>query len=513
MVKIALKAEKIVKKFPGVVALDHVTFDLKESEIHGLVGQNGAGKSTFVKILNGIYHPDGGRIFLNGKEVMIKNPIEARKFGITLVHQEVTLVPYLTVAENILLGKMPLKNKILVDWDALFEYAEKTLEELGADIDPKTKVKELSVGEQKLVQVARALAERAQILCFDEPTTALTPMEKESLFQIIKNLKNSGKSVIYITHYIDEIFEICDRVTILRDGKKIATENVSEVKPEEVVKMMLGREVSSFYVVRKGEAVEASRKPILEVKDLSTIPEKAHGVALKNISFKLYEGEILGVVGLLGAGKSELGKALFGMEKIINGKIIMDGKEITIKSPYDALKHGILYAPENRQLEGLIPEMSLKENITITTLDEISRFLGVINVKKEREIASEWVKKLGIVAPSLNVKVSNLSGGNQQKVVIAKILQTKPRIIIFDEPTVGIDVGTKVEIRKIIANLSKQGISVILLSSDVDEVLSLADRIITLVKGELTCEMVNKDVSKDEVISLICKAGGINVVS
>ncbi len=506
MVENVLKAENIVKKFPGVVALDHVTFDLKKGEVHGLVGQNGAGKSTFVKILNGIYNPDEGRIILHGKEVVIKNPMEAKKLGITLVHQEVMLVPHLTVAENILLGKMPLKSKFLVDWAAVFDYTEKVLKELGANIDPRLKVKELSVGEQKLVQVARALADKAQILCFDEPTTALTPMEKDSLFEVIRRLKNAGKSVIYITHYIDEIFDICDRVTVLRDGKKIATETVSEIKPEEVVKMMLGREVSSFYVAKKKRITEiANKKPLLVVNNLSTIPEKAHEVALKNVSFKLYKGEILGVVGLLGAGKSELGKALFGIEKIVTGRIQMKGKDITIKSPLDALKYGILYAPENRQVEGLIPEMSVKENITITTLNEISKFLGIIDMKKEREISLKWVKDLNIVTPSLNAKVSNLSGGNQQKVVIAKILQTKPKIIIFDEPTMGIDVGAKVEIRRIIANLSEQGISVILLSSDVEEVLSLADRIIVMVKGRVTREMVNKGISKDEIISLICK--------
>lgn len=497
-----LRTEGIVKKFPGVVALKGIDFDLYQGEIHAIVGQNGAGKSTFVKILNGIYVADQGRIFIRGKEVSIKKPIDAKRNGITLVHQEITLIPYLSIAENIFLARIPFIKRLMLDKKEIEAFARKYLKLVKLNIDPWIKVKELSVGEQELVQIARALAENADIICLDEPTSALTPAEVDNLFSILKDLAKSGKAIIFITHHIDEVFRIADRVTVLRDGRKIATLKVSETNPYEVVKLMLGREPSKFYVVKE-KMIGGRGKPVLVVKNLSTVPEKVRGVSLKNISFDLYKGEILGVVGLLGAGKTELGKALIGLEKVVSGEVFVDGKKVTIKSPIDALKYGIYYLPENRRIEGLVLSLTIRENIVLSIIDHIVKYMGLRDIDTEKKIASEWIRKLNIVAPSTETKVMSLSGGNQQKVVIAKALVTKPRIVIFDEPTMGIDVGAKVEIRRIISELAKQGLSIILLSSDVDEVLALADRVLVLYKGSQVALIPNKDLSRETVLDLM----------
>ena len=499
-----LKAEGIVKKFPGVVALKGVDFDLYQGEIHALVGQNGAGKSTFVKILNGIYIADQGKILINGKEVKIRRPIDAKRNGITLVHQEVTLIPYLSIVENIFLAKIPFtKGPITaLNKKEMESFARKYLELLNLRINPWIKVKELSVGEQQLVQIARALAENANIICLDEPTSALTPAEVDNLFRILRDLKKSGKTIIFITHHIDEVFRIADRVTVLRDGEKIATLEVSKTDPYEIVKLMLGREPSRFYITRE-KVFREEEKPILVVKNLSTVPEKIRGISLTNISFDLYKGEILGVIGLLGAGKTELGKALIGLEKVVSGEIFIDGKKVSIKSPIDALKYGLYYLPENRRVEGLVLTLTVRENIILSALKHVTKLMGLRDINAEKKTALEWIKKLNIVTPSTETKAMSLSGGNQQKVVIAKALVAKPRILIFDEPTMGIDVGAKVEIRKIISDLAKQGLSIILMSSDVDEVLALADRILILYKGSQVALMPNKDLTRDIIMDLM----------
>ncbi len=508
--KVVLETKNIVKKFPGVIALKGIDFNLYKGEVHALVGQNGAGKSTFVKILNGIYVADKGEIIINGKKVNIRKPIDAKRHGITLVHQEVTLIPYLSVAENIYMAKIPFTKSPFtrINKKVLEEFSEKYLGLLGIKIDPWIKVKELSVGEQQLVQIARALAENANIICLDEPTSALTPAEVERLFQIIRDLKKSGKSIIFITHHIDEVFRIADRVTILRDGEKIATLDVNKVKPLDVVKLMLGREPSRFYISREKKHI-AKETPILMVKNLSTEPEKIRGIRLQNISFDLYKGEILGVVGLLGAGKTELGKALIGIEKIISGEIYIEGRKARIKSPSDALRYGIYYLPENRRTEGLVLLLTVRENIILSSIDRLARTLGLRSIDREKQIAIQWIKRLNIVTPSTETRAMNLSGGNQQKVVIAKALESRPKILVFDEPTMGIDIGTKVEIRKIISELATQGLSVILMSSDIDEILALSDRILILYKGRQVALLPNKDLTRDQLMDMI--SGGRQV--
>ncbi|MET1159613.1 MAG: sugar ABC transporter ATP-binding protein [Thermoprotei archaeon] len=502
--KIVLETKGIVKRFPGVVALKGIDFDLYRGEVHALVGQNGAGKSTFVKILNGIHVADEGEIFIDGKKVDIRKPIDAKRHGITLVHQEITLIPHLSVAENIYLAKIPFMKSSLARLNKreVEKFSREYLELLGLNVDPWIKVKELSVGEQQLVQIARALAENADIICLDEPTSALTPAEVDRLFRLIRGLKRSGKSIIFITHHIDEVFRIADRVTILRDGVKVATLDISQAKPLDVVKLMLGREPSSFYVSKR-KKLEVRETPILIVKNLSTASEKIRGVRLQNISFDLYKGEILGVAGLLGAGKTELGKALIGVEKIVSGEIYIEGKRVHIRSPSDALRYGIYYLPENRRLEGLVLPLTVRENIVLSSLDRVSKVLIIRKINSEKRIALQWIKRLNIVTPSPEVRVMNLSGGNQQKVVIAKALESKPKILIFDEPTMGIDIGAKIEIRKIISELAEQGLAVILMSSDVDEILALSDRILVLYKGRQVAILPNRDLTRDQLMDLI----------
>ncbi|MCY0867882.1 MAG: sugar ABC transporter ATP-binding protein [Desulfurococcus sp.] len=507
--KVVLEARSIVKKFPGIIALKGVDFDLYEGEVHALVGQNGAGKSTFVKILNGIHRAYSGEIIINGRKVHIRGPLDAKKYGITLVHQEITLLPNMSVAENIYLAKIPFLKYPLtrISKSALEDFSKKYIEILGLNIDPWIKVRDLSIGEQQLIQVARALAENANIICLDEPTSALTPAEVERLFQVIRELKESGKSIILITHHIDEVFRIADRVTVLRDGEKVATLWVEQAKPLDIVKLMLGGEIKGFYIEKEKKEGEI---PVLKVENLATKPVKARGVWLRGITFDLRRGEILGVAGLLGAGKTELGKALVGMERIVNGRIFVENKEVFIRSPLDALKYGIYYLPEDRRSEGLVQSMSIRENIVLSSIDKLSRKLGLRLIRDEKHVALEWIKKLNIVAPSPEIRVANLSGGNQQKVVIAKALESKPKILIFDEPTMGIDIGAKVEIRKIIMELANQGLSVILMSSEIDEILALSDRILVLYKGRQVALLPNKGLTRDYLIDLVSGEGQIN---
>ena len=494
----------LVKKFPEVVALRGVDFELNKGEIHAIVGQNGAGKSTFVKVLNGIHKPDGGTIIVEGNEVSIKSPSDAKKYGLTLIHQEVMVIPNLTIAENIFISKLKLRG--FLKSSEIYDEAKKYLEIVGLGKDPGTKVKELRVVEQQLVQFARALAEDAKIICVDELTSALNPLETRHVFDVMREFKKRGKSFIFITHRVEEVFQVADRVTVLRDGSKVMTKEVSSTTPSEVVNAMVGKSLEEIYVYREKKTyTETEKEPLLRVIDLSTAPSSPVETSLKNISFELYEGEILGVVGLLGAGKTELGKALIGMEKIVSGKIVLNGKEIRIKNPADALKHGIVYLPEDRRKEGIIPQLSLSDNILIPppTLMRISFAKLIRRVNLEQEVAKKWLKSLNIVAPSIRFKADYLSGGNKQKVVIAKALETRAKILIFDEPTFGIDIGAKAEIRRIISNLTNMGLSIILLTSDIDEALSLSDRIMVLSNGKVVATLINKNLSRDSIINLL----------
>lgn len=499
-----LEVKNLVKKFPEVIALKGIDFDLRKREIHAIVGQNGAGKSTFVKVLNGIYKPDEGTIIIDGKKVYIKSASDAKKYGLTLIHQEVMVIPNLTIAENIHISKLKFAKRVNIN--ELADNAKKYLEIVGLSVDPKTKVKELRVVEQQLVQFARALAEDAKIICVDELTSALNPIETKHILDVMQELKKNEKSFIFITHRVEEVFQVADRVTVLRDGMKVLTKDIPQTSISEIVSAMVGRRIEEIYIYRQKKLKsEVSEKPVLRVSNLSTSPSRPTETPLKNISFDLYKGEILGIVGLLGAGKTELGKALIGLQKIVSGKIILENKEIHVKSPVDALRYGIFYLPEDRRREGVITSLHISDNIVIppATLMKISIVRLIRRLGIEHEIARKWVKDLNIVTPSIKFKVEYLSGGNKQKVVIAKALETQAKILIFDEPTFGIDIGAKAEIRKIINDLAEAGLSIILLTSDIDEALSLSDRIMVLSNGRAVATLLNKDLKRDDVINLL----------
>lgn len=502
--EIVLSTKGIVKEFPGVVALKGVDFDLRQSEIHSVVGQNGAGKSTLVKILSGVYTPTRGEIFVRGVRVRIRNVRDAKKLGITLVHQEATLVPNLSVAENIALALYGVRGTVFAraKEKELLELARNYLELVKLRIDPRSKVRDLGVGERQLVQIARAIAENADIICLDEPTSPLTSMEAKVLFEVMEELRKKGKSMVFITHRVEEVFQIANRVTVLRDGVKVFTEDVSKTSPYEVIKHMLGKELEEFYPPRV-EAKSLSRtSPRLRVVSLTTA-SNGKGVKLEGVSFDVYPGEILGVVGLLGSGKTELGKALVGAQRVVSGEIYVNGVKATIKSPVDALKLGIFYIPEDRRREGLVTQLTISDNIVLPKVFKTSSMSLIRQAQVERSIAGRWIKSLRIVPSDPSFKVANLSGGNQQKVVIAKSLETGAKILILDEPTFGIDIGTKVEIRKLIRSLASEGYSIVLLTSDVDEALALSDRILVIASGRVTNVMENRNLSREILISML----------
>jgi ABC-type sugar transport system ATPase subunit len=499
-----LATRGLVKEFPGVVALKGVDFDLRYAEIHALVGQNGAGKSTFVKVLAGVYTPTRGEIYFKGRKVSIKSVRDAKRLGITLVHQEATLAPNLSIAENVALGILGKEGKVLTPLRAreLIEIARKYLEMVGLNIDPRTKVENLGVGERQLVQVARALAEDAEVICLDEPTSPLTAVESERLFNVMRELKARGKSMIFVTHRVEEVFAIADRVTVLRDGYKVFSSEVGKTDPSEVVKYMLGRELEQFYPPKGTTKVVDRARSRLRVVGLTTAPE-GRGTALRDVSLEVYPGEVLGVVGLLGSGKTELGKALIGMNRVVKGEVYLDGVRVRIRSPADALKLGVFYIPEDRRREGLVGVMSIAENVVLPKVRELS-VLGLVRLpSREVSAARKWIEFLRIVPPRPSFKVMYLSGGNQQKVVIAKALEARTRVLIFDEPTFGIDVGAKVEIRRLIKSLAEEGYSVILLTSDVDEALALSDRIAVLVGGRIVGVFQASEVSRDLLVELL----------
>ncbi|RLG85243.1 MAG: D-xylose ABC transporter ATP-binding protein [Thermoprotei archaeon] len=509
--QVLLLAKDIVKKFPGVVAVNHVTYDLKAGEIHGLLGQNGAGKSTLLKVLYGIHRPDHGELYVYGRKVFFKSPRDAREHGIILVHQEVTLMPHLTALENIaLLGFMWRK------WGARFKktkfklYIEDILSKFGIELDLDAKVRDLSVAEKMLVQVATALSMDARILLLDEPTSPMSPKEVERLFDAMKRLKARNLGIAFVTHRVNEALEICDRITVLRNGFKVGTVESRNIDAHELVKMMLGREASEVYMVRDFSDIDKvlartrEEVPLIELRNIVTKPQSPVEVPLKNVSVKVYRGEIVAVFGLVGAGKTELGKTLIGLTKVVSGEIRYMERRVKIKSPADALRLGIMYLPEDRRSEGLIPGFTVVANMDISSLKEYTKWFMVIDRRKEEAAGNDMVKKLNIVTPSLYVKVPKLSGGNQQKVLVARAMLTKARLVIFDEPTIGIDVGAKAEIRRLIYRYSReQGVSVLLLTSEVDEALGLADRIYVMRDGRILGEFINKNLDRDTVLKVL----------
>jgi len=488
--KIAVRMECIIKEFPGIRALNKVDLEMRVGEIHALVGENGAGKSTLVNILTGVHPCDSGKIDMNDKAVHIGSPGQAEALGIMCIHQEPALVPHFNVASNIFLGR-EFKTKLgLINVKKGQDAARKVLKRLELDLDPTSPIADLSIGEQQMVGICRALVRSPVIFVLDEPTGALARNEVDLLFALLKRLRDEGVSILYISHRMEEIFELADCVTVMRNGERIATVPIAETTTQEIVHMMIGKKLENFY---PKENIETGIE-LLRVEGLSS------GKAVKDVNLTVHAGEVVGIYGLVGAGQSELAYSLVGAKEMTAGQLLVKGSPITVRSPAEALLNGIALISRERRDEGLILSMSVKENITLAALKEWSR-RGLINFTKENMSASEQVDALKIRTQSLKQQVRFLSGGNQQKVVLAKWLAQKSRIIICDEPTRGVDVGAKTEIYTILTQLLKEGTGILFISSELLEVMSLSDRILVMFRGQVVLDKPTRKVTSDELLS------------
>jgi ribose transport system ATP-binding protein len=486
-----IEIKNLTKHFPGVTALDNINLDIYQGEVHVLVGENGAGKSSLIKILCGIYHPEEGKIRYDGEEYAPKQTQDAIQAGIRVVYQELNLLSYLSVAENIFFGRLPSKAG-LVDFRKMYHEARKMLGEVGLDISPKTPVYKLGVAQMQLVEIAKALSTDSKVLILDEPTATLTTKEIDRLFEIIRRLKNNGTTIIYISHRLQEIFEIGDRVTVLRNGLKVGTYSVRDVNIPKIVKLMVGREIGSEYPFQENVHVGSV---VFRVEDLVYQGNE------KPVSFTVKEGEILGVAGLVGSGRTETMRAIFGADPKVSGKVFLDGEELAIKCPRDAVECGICLLTEDRKEQGLILDMPLTVNTSLANLKDVSR-VGLLNFSKEEKVAVGYVNKLSIDTPSVNKWVRFLSGGNQQKLVLAKWLYRNSRVLIFDEPTRGIDVGARYEIYMLLWELAELGKSIIIVSSDLPELMGISHRIIVFSNGKISGELMHSGFDQEKILSM-----------
>ncbi len=483
-----LRMEQIDKRFPGVHALDRVDFDLYAGEVHVLLGENGAGKSTLMKILSGSIPRDGGRIFIQGKEVHDLIPERAQSLGIGMVYQEFSLVPALTVAENLFLGRLPRTRLGSVDWRRTYRLAEQSLAELGVEVNPRTEVRSLTVAEKQLTEIARVLAKQPRILVMDEPTSALSDVERERLLGILRRMRERGVAIVHISHRLAEVPLIGQRVTILRDGKRIATLPVEAATQDDLIQMMVGRELTEQYP-RRGRP---EARQVLELHKLS-VPG-----ALREVSLELHAGEVLGIFGLMGAGQTELARALFGLEAKASGEIFIDGQRVRLERPSDCIRHGMGFLPRERR-EGIVPMLPIPPNITLGRLSQVSP-AHWLNLRSEREVASGYVQDLRIQPTSLDRPVIYLSGGNQQKVVLSRWLCSGARVLVLDDPTRGVDVGAKAEVFSLIDHLTQQGVGVILISSEMAELLAMADRVLVMRGGRLTAEYPRGAATQEDLL-------------
>lgn len=493
-----LQVQNLSKSFLGVKALDNIQFDLQRGEVHALMGENGAGKSTFMKILMGLLTPDSGEIIFEGETLKSSNVYENLRKGISMIHQEILVVPELTVAQNIFLGREINYRNWLND-KVTNQKAQELLDLIGVDINAQTKIKTLSIAEMQMVEIAKAISNNAKVIIMDEPTSALSDKEVAMLFKIIKDLKAKGVAIIYISHKMDEIYQITDRITVLRDGKYIATKSTNELDKNALIALMVGREIDGvraefrFHENHSRIGDSERHSTILSVQNLSTKGK------FKDINFEVHAGEVLGIAGLMGAGRTEIARAIFGLDKYDSGEITLKGNKIEIKSPEEAIKNGIGYVSEDRKALGFIPALSIKENISLSSLANFSKF-WFVNSTNENEATTQLSNDLKIKSTSINQKVMTLSGGNQQKVVIGKVLLTSPSLIILDEPTRGIDVGAKFEIYKLINQLTEKGIAVIMISSELPEVLGMSDRILVLSKGKQTALLSKQEATQEKIM-------------
>ncbi len=485
-----LEMKNIRKEFPGVLALKDVSLQVCAGEVHALLGENGAGKSTLIKVLGGIYIPEEGDIYINGEPVRIGNVHDSQHCGVSVIHQELVLVPKMTVAENIFLGREPMRHGV-VDHEKMNQQAMELLDSFDLDISPEVNIEELTIAQQQMVEITKALSFNSQILVMDEPTSSLSEKEVTFLFQTIRKLKEQGVGIIYISHRMSELFAISDKVTVLRDGEYIGTVETPETTHDELISMMVGRQLTNYYT----RTFSDSKEKVLEVKNLSD------GKLLKNVSFDLHKGEILGFAGLVGAGRSEVMKCLFGLDPITEGEFFLDGKKVDIQHPSDAMDLGIALVPESRKEEALFMAQSVKFNTSIKVLSKFIRGIFV-NQKKEEEIASSYINKMSIKTPSSLQIVENLSGGNQQKVVIGRWLATEPKILILDEPTRGVDVGAKAEIYAIMNQLALQGMAIIMISSELPEVINMSDRVIVMCNGAVTGSLTHQEMDQEKIMHM-----------
>ena len=488
----ALRLEGIVKTFPGVRALDGVSFTVMPGEVHALMGENGAGKSTLMKVLGGIYQPEEGQIIVSEQPVVMSTPLEAKAKGIVFIHQELSLAEELTVAENVYLGELPRKRFGLVDWDTLYSKTDAILEKLKVGFDAKTRVGDLSIANQQMVEIARALTVDAKAVIFDEPTASLTDAEKVVLFEVIADLQSRGVGIIYISHRMEEIFKITDRISVLRDGSYRGTVNTAETDEEAVTQLMIGRSLDLTKTARTHELGDVA----LEVRGLTC------GDLYRDVSFEVRRGEVVGFYGLVGAGRTEIAETLFGLRDPSAGTILLDGEEVTIHSPADAISRGISLVPEDRKGQGLVLGMNCRDNMTLPQVDDLTAGPFVAE-GSEIAIFDQYRDRLDIRTPGWKQVVGNLSGGNQQKIVIGKWLSMHPSVLIVDEPTRGIDVGSKSEIHNLIRELAAQGYAVIVISSEMPEVLHVSDRIVAMYSGRIMRTFTSEEVTEDNLIQAI----------
>lgn len=487
-----LKMDNIHKKFPGVYALKGVDLELKAGEVHALLGENGAGKSTLMKVLAGIYKPDEGKIYLKGEPCNIHNVHDSQAKGISVIHQEICLVPYMSVADNFFLGREKAKTDLgFVNVNDSIKEAQQIIDSMNLNINAREKVANLSIAKQQMVEISKALLTDSEIIVMDEPTASLTKKEVDKLFETIAELKKKNIGIIYISHRMEELFAISDRVTVMRDGEYIGTKITKETSRDELITMMVGRELKDLYIKQDHSVQEE----VLEVTALTK------DKTLKNINFIARKGEILGISGIVGAGRTELAQVLFGIDQADSGTIKINGKEVNIKNPKDAMKHGIALVSENRKEEGLVLIQDVGYNISLTVLDEFMSGISTDKIKED-ELIQRYIEDLAIKTPSKKQKVGNLSGGNQQKIVIAKWLATKPIVLILDEPTRGVDVGAKAEIYAIMNRLAMEGVCIIMISSELPEIINMSDRVLVMAEGEIRGELKREELEQEKIMNL-----------
>lgn len=485
-----LTFENISMEFPGVKALDQMSFSADKGEVVAFLGENGAGKSTLLKILNGDYHPTKGRVRIGGREVSFSSPNDAIAVGVSVIYQERQLASFLSIAENIFIGNMPKKG-ILIDFGELNRKAKAIIEEFGLSVSPAERVKDISVAYQQMVEIMKAYSRNADIICFDEPTAPLTDAEIPILFRIIRKLKKMNKVIIYVSHRMNELFQIADRVIVFKDGKFVADKKMTETDEPELIRLMVGRDLGDVFQSLKRNKKQG--EVVLEMNRVTTD-------RIKEVSLQVHAGEILGLSGLAGAGRTETARAVFGADPMVSGEMFLDGQAYRPKSPRDAMDHGIALCPEDRKLEGLALIRSVKENIDVSILNRLTR-AGFVDEKKEAEFIRQSIEDFSIKTPSPEQKTLYLSGGNQQKIILARWLAIRPKLVIFDEPTKGIDVGAKAEIYQMICDTAGSGAAVILISSELPEVIGLSDRILVMKDGRIRGEVLQKDATEALVLS------------